>query len=48
MCNEITGPGCAPIGRALFPCFKLPIKKLKLDFNPIGSEGLRLLTEGLQ
>ena len=48
MCNEITAVGCQYLGHALLPIYQFPLIKLKLDFNNIGTEGLRLLTEGLK
>jgi len=35
------------LGKALAPDKCGPIKKLKLDYNNIGTEGLRMLAQGL-
>jgi len=45
--NEITEIGCTYLASALGPNLKLPLIKLKLDFNEIGTPGLRNLTETL-
>jgi len=45
--NEITIIGCDFLGKALAPDKCGPIKKLKLDYNNIGTEGLRMLAQGL-
>lgn len=41
--NEITEKGCEYLGNVLGPNEKLPLTKLKLDFNEIGVEGLKNL-----
>lgn len=45
--NKITPLGCEFISRAIHPKANTSITILKLDHNPIGSEGLRRLSEGL-
>jgi len=45
--NEITQKGCEYLGNALAPAYNPQLTKLKLDFNEIGSEGLKQLAFGL-
>jgi hypothetical protein len=49
--NGITALGCQFIGKAINPLnssSKCNITILKLDHNPIGSEGMEYLAEGLR
>lgn len=41
--NEITAKGCEYLGNVLGVNPKLPLTKLKLDFNEIGTAGLKNL-----
>jgi len=45
--NEITSIGCDYIGSCLDISKHVPIIKLKLDMNDIGTEGLKNLAKGL-
>lgn len=45
--NEITTLGCEYLGKTL-SAFPIPIMELVLDFNPIGNEGMRELSKGLE
>lgn len=45
--NSITHVGCAHLSIPLSPKSQLPLIKLKLDFNEIGSEGLKQLAFSL-
>lgn len=47
MDNEIGVLGCEFLGNILTPELEVPLLKLKLDHNDIGSEGLAMLAKGL-
>ena len=51
MNNKIKELGCEFLSKILVtlpePMVSIPLLKLKLDNNPIGTEGLRILTQGL-
>lgn len=48
MSNLISPLGCEFIGKLMAPEMKRGITHLKLDHNPIGSEGMKRLGEGLR
>ena len=47
MDNEIGTLGCEFLGSMLGPEMEVPLLKLKLDHNDIGTEGLERLARGL-
>ena len=51
MNNKIKDLGCEFLSKILVtlpePLLSVPLLKLKLDNNPIGTKGLEILTEGL-
>ena len=47
MGNKIKTLGCEFFGRAVSPSMNTTLTTLKLDHNPIGSEGLAQLARGL-
>lgn len=45
--NGVTPVGCGYLGEALMPNYQVPILKLNLSYNKIGTEGLAELSKGL-
>ncbi len=45
--NRITALGCDFLGRVLGPTSEVPLKIIHIDHNPIGSEGVDKLANGL-